>query len=301
MLKTLVAKEMLNNLLNLRFALAYFLCTFLLVGSASIMLSEYLAHKDVYEVNKNAHERRLSKQNHMWGYLWHNKMVLREPALTRIFALGGEKDADQKAAVAPEFSPCFHGDFKRNPISNLFPSVDMVFIVGVIIGLLIFVLTYDSVAGEREQGTLKLLLAGPVPRDQVILAKWLGGFASLVIPLVTAWLIVCLVLVFAGGITVSAGEWARIFLILLVMGLYVATVFSLSLMVSLLFRHSGAAVLALLLVWVVLIVAVPASSASIAYLATDPEGVHTPHVAMARIGVLNWNEHNKQMGATFKE
>lgn len=299
MLKKLIAKEVLNNLLNLRFALAYFLCTFLLVGSGAIMLSDYLAEKDVYDVNKSSFDRRLSGSHHPWGYLWANKMVLRPPQLTRIFALGGEKDADKKAAVAPEFSPYFHGDFKRNPLTNLFPSVDMVFIVGVIISLLVFVLTYDAVSGEREEGTLKLLLAGPVPRDQILAAKWLGGMVSLIIPLFTAWITMLLVLLFTPGISVSAGEWGRILVLLGVFTLYVATVFSMSLMVSLYFRNPGSAILALLFVWVTLIVAVPTVSPSLSNLLTKPRSVQKPQTEMLRVGVLEWGDHNAAMRETY--
>lgn len=301
MLKTLVLKEILNNLLNLRFALAYFLCTFLLVGSVSIMLSDYLAWKDVHDANRRVYDRQYTDIGHVWQYMWHNKVVLRPPALTRVFALGGEKDADQRAAVAPEFPPYLYGDFKRNPLTNLFPSVDMVFIVGVIISLLIFVLSYDSIAGEREEGTLKVLLAGPVPRDLIVLAKWLGGFASLVIPLITGWIVVALVLAFSGHLSAGIDVWLRIAALFVVTVLYVAVVFSLSLMVSLLFKSSATAILALLMVWVVLIVAVPAASTSIAYLAIRPQGVQTPAVEMRRIGVLEWSDFDRRLGDTFKE
>ncbi len=301
MLKSLIAKEVLNNLLNLRFTLAYFLCTFLLVGSSAIMLGEYLAAKDVYDVNKSAYDRRLSEMDHMWGYIYGSKTVLRPPTAMRIFALGGEKDADLRASVAAEFSPYLYGDFKRNPLSNLFPSVDMVFIVGVIISLLIFVLTYDAVSGEREEGTLRVLLSCPIPRDQILLAKWLGGFTSLIVPLVTSWLIVLLILLFSSEVTLGAGEWGRIFGFFLLSALYVGVVFSLSLMVSMFFRSSSSAVLALLLVWVVLIVALPAASTSLAYLAHRPEGVQKAAIDMREIGVLRWGPFERENAAEFKE
>ncbi|MBD3240962.1 MAG: ABC transporter permease subunit [Chitinivibrionales bacterium] len=301
MLKSLILKEVLNNLLNLRFTLAYFLCTFLLVGSSAIMLGEYLAEKDVYDVNKSAYDRRLTETNHMWGYIWGGKIVLRPPTPMRIFALGGEKDADLRASVAAEFSPYLYGDFKRNPLSNLFPSVDMVFIIGVIISLLIFVLTYDAVSGEREEGTLRVLLSCPIPRDQILVAKWLGGFASLIVPLVTSWLIVLLILVFTRDITLGVAEWGRIIGFFLLSTLYVGVVFSLSLMVSMFFRSSSSAVLALLLVWVVAIVALPAASTSIAYLLSRPDGVEKAAVDIRDIGVLRWGPFERENAKVFKE
>jgi ABC-type transport system involved in multi-copper enzyme maturation permease subunit len=294
MLRTLIKKEILNNLLNLRFALAYFLCSLLLVGSAAIMLADYLSERKTYDVNRNVYTERLNRAKHKWHYLWHNKTIAREPVFTRVFAIGGEMDADPRASVAPEFSPYFSGDFKRNPMINLFPTVDMVFIVGVIVSLLIFVLTYDALSGEREEGTLKVLLSCPVPRDTVILAKWLGGFVSLVIPFVTSWLVIALVLLFVRDVTVTGADWLRMGGLFVATILYVAAVFSLSMMVSAFSKSSTTSILTLLLVWVVGVVLVPSAAAPAAYLIVSPDGVQKAQNRIRRIGVVEWIDIDKK-------
>jgi len=287
-------KEILNNLLNLRFSLAYFLCTFLLVGSAAIMLSEYLTEKKVYDVNVNFYRRDLDRLQYPGAYARTPKTVMRPPMFTKVLAIGGEKDPDVQADVMTEYSPYFHGDFKRNPLTNLFPSVDMVFIVGVIISLLIFLLTYDAISGEREEGTLKVLLSCPVPRDKVMIAKWLGGFVSLVFPFVTAWLVVMLIFFFSRGIGVTFDEWLRILALFGVCLLYVAVVFSLSMMVSVLVRASTTAALVLLLVWAVGILVIPSAATPAAYLIVGPTSVQETEANMQRIGILSSRDSNKQ-------
>lgn len=297
MLKTLIQKEILNNLLNLRFSLTYFLCTFLLVGSAAIMLADLVGEKTLYDVNRNIYAQRLNAIRHPRAYLWNNKTVARPPVVTKIFAVGGEKDPDPRAEVAPEFSPYFVGDFQRNPLTNLFPSVDMVFIVGVIMSLLIFMLTYDSLSGEREEGTLKVLLSCPVPRDTVIAAKWLGGFASLIIPFITSWLVIVLIMIMIPRISIGPQEWLRILSLFAVFTLYVGVVFSLSMMVSSVSKSSNTAILLLLLVWVVGILVIPAVATPVAYLIVRPPGVQETDVAMKRIGIVEWqyeDERQKQ-------
>ena len=42
--------------------------------------------------------------------------------------------------------------------------------------LLAIVFGYDAICGEKERGTLRLMLSCSVPRDTVLLAKWIGGF-----------------------------------------------------------------------------------------------------------------------------
>ena len=52
---------------------------------------------------------------------------------------------------------------------------DLVFIIGVFLSLMVFLLSYDSISGEREEGTLRLVFSYNVPRDTFLLGKYIGG------------------------------------------------------------------------------------------------------------------------------
>ncbi|MBD3242733.1 MAG: ABC transporter permease subunit, partial [Chitinivibrionales bacterium] len=229
-----------------------------------------------------------------WEYQWGDKTVERPVPITRIFAQGGEKDADPRARAAPEFTPYFQGEFKRNPISNLFPSFDIIFVVGVVFSLLIFLLTYDCVSGEREEGTLRVLLSCAVPRDAVLAAKWVGGLISVVIPVAASLTAIALMLVLNPSISIDADTWLRIGAIALLCLLYIAVVFSSSMALSIMSRGSSTAVLVLLLFWVLVIVTIPAMSTPIAHLAVHPSGPHKTEVHMGRVGVVNWNAWHRR-------
>lgn len=56
-----------------------------------------------------------------------------------------------------------------------------------LIPLIALTLTYDSIIGERERGTLLLLLTYPITRGQVILGKFLGHFAIIALALITGY------------------------------------------------------------------------------------------------------------------
>jgi len=56
-----------------------------------------------------------------------------------------------------------------------------------LIPLIALTLTYDSIIGERERGTLLLLLTYPITRAQVILGKFLGHFAIIALAIVTGY------------------------------------------------------------------------------------------------------------------
>jgi ABC-type transport system involved in multi-copper enzyme maturation permease subunit len=166
--------------------------------------------------------------------------------------------------------PVFRADLHRSPVSLLFPSMDMLFVVGIVFSLLVFMLTHDAVAGEREEGTLRLLLSGPVPRDLVLMGKWLGGYASVLLPFLTGFVLVVTVLYFTPSITIHPQDWLRIGALLVLCALYVAVIFSVALTFSVLFRHSTTVSMALLVVWAVGIVAWPAGTPYLAHAMLRP-------------------------------
>ena len=43
--------------------------------------------------------------------------------------------------------------------------------------LMAILFSYDAVSGERERGTLRLLLTNSLSRPALIAAKWLGGYS----------------------------------------------------------------------------------------------------------------------------
>jgi len=82
--------------------------------------------------------------------------------------------------------------------------------VGTVMSFLAILLTFDAIAGERERGTLSLMMANQISRGQVLFAKYLGAFVSLMVPLIIGILMNLLVINFIGSIPFEVGEWLRI-------------------------------------------------------------------------------------------
>ena len=57
--------------------------------------------------------------------------------------------------------------------------LDFTTVVAILLSFLAIVLGYDAICGERERGTLQLLLANSVPRSTVVLGKLIGGLLSM--------------------------------------------------------------------------------------------------------------------------
>ena len=73
----------------------------------------------------------------------------------------------------------------------LFPDRDLTLIVGVLLTLMALLLSHDAVTGDREQGTLKMILSMAVRRRAVLMAKMLGICFLMVMTLAYCMLLTC--------------------------------------------------------------------------------------------------------------
>jgi ABC-type transport system involved in multi-copper enzyme maturation permease subunit len=301
MLGVLIRKEILNNLLNLRFSLTYFLCAFLLVGSAAVTIADYCYKKRVYDLDQARFAESIHGGPVFEYYVRYPKNVVRAPVLLSFLSSGGERDPDMYGGFRIGTLPTFGSDSKRNPIINLFPSFDMTFVIGVIISLLIFILTYDAISGEREEGTLKIMLSGPLPRDTIIIAKYLGGFISLIVPIIASWLTIIIMLLLTQGFSITAVDWVRMLLIMIVCCLYTGVIFAVSLMISAVARSSSTSIIALLLVWVCVIVVIPSSAAPVAHLLLRHRSANQIDIDGKMAGILYSKNEGGMFDAYIKE
>ena len=136
-------------------------------------------------------------------------------------------------------------------------------IISLVLPFIAILFTFDAIAGEREQGTLRLTLSNSVARDFVLVGKFLGAFLSIGIPFVIAVLINLFLLYTAGGVPLGTNEWGRLGLILLVALIYLSIFIALGLLISSRAKRSSVSLTILLLIWVVWVVLTPSTLGSI--------------------------------------
>ena len=71
-----------------------------------------------------------------------------------------------------------------NPFLNLFTSIDIVLVFQGVLSLLALIFAYDALAGERERGTLRLVLTHPIQRGYILLAKYISAMLCLLVAIV---------------------------------------------------------------------------------------------------------------------
>jgi ABC-type transport system involved in multi-copper enzyme maturation permease subunit len=245
------ARETLDNLMSLKFLFGTVLCLVLVAISTVISLNDYQSRMDEYD-------SAIAEFNGKPDIF--RPRIHRKPEVLSIFVRGFEKrfgNVVQLYDSVPVRAGGFMGTSESAQFSAEFASIDLLFVVKVILSLLAIFLSYDAISGERERGTLKLALSRPVPRSSIILGKLIAGGVCLLIPLVMSFIIGVLILQLVGGVDFTSEDWLRISLIAGVGILCVMSFYMLGLVVSSRTRQAAISLLILLLIWIIGVFLIP--------------------------------------------
>ncbi|HXX64992.1 MAG TPA: ABC transporter permease subunit [Bacteroidota bacterium] len=254
MLGILIRKELTATLLSPKFGATFAVCAALILLSVLIGIQEYRAAVRQYDEAIQLAAQNLRTESSWMGLSTH---AYRRPDPMQLLITGVNNDVGRASGINQvEDVKLTNSLYSEDTIFALFRSVDLTFIVSVVLSLFAILFTYDAVNGEREGGTLQLTFANPVPRATFILAKLLGSWLSLVIPLLVPLALGGLVLLLS-GIPFSVDQLERLALFLVVSLLYFTLFIALGVLFSTLMRKSSMSFLVSLSAWVVLVLIVP--------------------------------------------
>ena len=156
----------------------------------------------------------------------------------------------------------------------MFPLIDLTFIVTILVSLMALILSYDAVCGEKEDGTLKLMLANGLSRSKIILGKFAGGMLTLLGPFLLSVAAGMLIILLHPRVTWTGSDWGALGLIVLGAALYIAVFYLIGILISSIHRSSSSSIMTSLFVWVLLVLVVPNLSPYVAaFLSPTPSRI----------------------------
>ncbi|MEJ2701421.1 MAG: ABC transporter permease subunit [Sedimentisphaerales bacterium] len=299
MFRILVRKEITETILDLRFWIVTAL--FLIL----IPLGMYVSRKD--------YERRLANyQREHQMYREHygddagpsvEAQGFRPPSLLSIFALGLDRFMPDKAITSRSgLVRAAKEPGIDNPESLLFGKADYLFNVSFIVSLAALIFTFNRISGEREKGTLRLMVSNSTRRGEILLAKIIGNYVVLLVPFVIALLAALIILTTSSDISLtSAGLWPAMLVIVLITLLFMLAMVSLGICISALTRGSMASIMMLFLVWVMAVLGIPKMSPMIAEAVYPVESRNVVDLAQRIAREDIENEFNKKKSDMFKK
>ena len=255
MLKTLIGRELLNNLMTFRFAAVALITLLLVVANTVVLTQDYEQRLESYnDAVKMHHQDLRNSKTYSTAYLF----LDRAPNPLSIFNVGLDKRLGNLIGIYHGFMPTLwdaqmHGT--DNPFIAFFSSIDIVFVFEVILSLMGLIFAYDAIAGERERGTLRLVLAQPIGRGQILLAKYISAMVCLLVPLILSLLFALLLL--TRSIPLSTADFLRIAGIVLTSFAYLSLFYLIGLLISVATRRTGTALMLAMFVWGFLILVYP--------------------------------------------
>ena len=258
MLANIIRKEILDNINSPKFVFTFLLCTILILLSVYTGVNNYRAELREYNAAIALNKKNLENQPNYQSLAGIGTKVTRSPQVLGTIITGIQEAVGRQATVNIAYDPSLiDSKYDSNPVLAIFGELDLTLIVRIVLSLLAVLFTYNAIVGEKEQGTLKLNLSYRVPRDQLILGKTIGGFLSLLVPLVIPFVMGLLILVIYPDISLSGEDWMRIGLISVLFVLYLSVFFTLGLLISSLTGRSSSSLFILLFIWVTFIFVIP--------------------------------------------
>jgi hypothetical protein len=265
MIWTIARKEIHENLIGLRFGLLLTLALVFIPASFYTNYRTYLTR--VADQQQVGQRNRDFLRNLSAAQLFTNSSLSLDvywpPAAASVYALGFE-ETHPRHLVVGRHGVAFGAPLDVHGSVGLFGSIDYLFIVQFIFSLFAILLSFDAVTREKENGTLRTMLANRLSRAALATGKLVGGYVTLAIPLLLSYLVGLIVLAMAGLGVFSADFMARTAWILTASLGYVAVFFMLGLLVSSLVSSSYTALVASLAFWLMAVLVVPRAASLVA-------------------------------------
>ena len=256
MFVTILKKEILDGLFTARFVITLILCLTLIPLGIYVNLREYEFRETNHAEALRLHREHVASS--VPGAEFEAE-AFRRPAVLGLFSAGLEAALPSRAVTSRDGIYRVSVDQGlSNPYGHIFGRLDLLSFVTIVLSLLAFVFTHGTVTGERERGTLRLLLTASASRGEVFFGKLFGNYLLFVTPVLASLAIGFIIIGRSGA---AAGLWGHflphVVLVVVFTLLFLFCMFCIGMFASTLTRRTGSAIVALIFVWTVLVLTVP--------------------------------------------
>jgi ABC-type transport system involved in multi-copper enzyme maturation permease subunit len=252
MLRTIIKREILEYLKSAKFLIGLGITLALAAGSTVINVQDYKGRLQDYQAAMQE-----MKSDRFYIHLYRPPQVLSTLIQGKDRKLGNSITVTYLDIPSTTSGYMGEGRSQHHRLVSGFAAVDFAFIVRVVLSLMVVFIAYNAVSEEKSSGTLKLTLSNRVPRDQLLLGKFLGGWFVIMGSLAIAALASLILVLSHSFIAFASGEWTRLLAFIGLSAIYLTVFYAISLFVSVLVNRPSISLMILLQAWVFLIVIYP--------------------------------------------
>jgi ABC-type transport system involved in multi-copper enzyme maturation permease subunit len=254
-MKTIIKRELLDHLKSVQFSVLLAASVVLFAVNGLVFVQQYGQLNSDYRLHVSEIEQHPSTIA---------TDLYRSPSPLLFISVGGEKDGPNGYGLSPKQTLMPEAASSRNFKMPDIPELDWAFIVKIVFSLYVILLGFEAISGEKERGTLRLVLSNPVGRLKLLTGKYLAIILSAAIPLLVGFLISLAVIAVFLPAVMGPQNLARIAFFFVLALAYLSLFAFLSLLVSSLIPRSSLALLVLLAFWIFSAFFIPDTSSIIA-------------------------------------
>ncbi len=186
--------------------------------------------------------------------------IFKAPAAAAFIADGGEGELPDTWTVNAFLNMDPERTIRGNKMLPRLGSFDWGFIIGTLMTLLAFLVSFDTICGEKHDGTLKQIFACPISRIELFAGKYAGLLTILLFVLAMGMAVNLLLIAMLGAIPLAEGVvWAVAWAFVL-SALCLSLALLAGILISGMVHHPPVAMVILLVVWILITVAVPGTA-----------------------------------------
>jgi ABC-type transport system involved in multi-copper enzyme maturation permease subunit len=282
MIWKIAKKEFLLNIITFKFAVGTIVCVVLTAVFVPILAKDYQQRVKSYHENVARNEAELRK---VMVYMNIMTTIFRKPSVMSVFSEGLEKRVGESVTIELDKVPEMKAAAAEgNPYQVIFSIFDTLLIFKIVIGVLALLFAYDAVSGEREAGTLKLMLSGTTRRYEVLMGKLLSGIMVLIVPVTIVFILGLIILMSFPLIDLTGSDWVLIGFMYLASLVFISVMYNMGLLFSCLTKSSSISLVLGLFLWIIFTVVIPNGSV---YLAAEIRQLQSPEKKEAQIAAIN--------------
>ena len=252
---TIAKKEMMVLLYSPRFILMAITAFILILLALFVGYANYNLENEIALSGQKAAEAKLTGSSDltMTGF-----RTIRQPVKLSIFDVG----VTSVLGRLGDTSRGVRGSMKNSPAStdpsiSLFGGFDLTFIVAEIMALLALLFSYDAISGEKENGTLKAVMANRISRSSVFFGKVLGISIPVILTFLLPFLMGLAIMLIIFNLNFTSQEWLRLCVMVGTSVIYMAIFTLIGITASALTRSRFTSLMLCLFIWVIAVAIFP--------------------------------------------
>ena len=245
---TIIKREFLDYIQSLQFLILLIISVILFALAGWISIKKY--NEEIVTYNRNVTEIRNAPST-MGTHCY------RQPNALRFITDGGLSKEPDGVRLLPKGSQMTGSFGETNFKMPDIPDLDWSFIIKVVFSLYVILLGFNSISGEKEQGTLRMIVSNSIGRGQILMGKYFSIILAVMVPLLLGALISFLLVTLSIPNVISLNILARLLLLLVISLVYFSGFTLFSLLISSVIKRSSIVLLVLLAHWILFIFIVP--------------------------------------------